>query len=70
VTEIIETDPKFRAFSITFLPTERKRELGGDCKLCLQADQLRIRTKKFEITGASTEKELTPLLEDVPAKKL
>jgi hypothetical protein len=36
---------------------------------CLVADQLRIRTKKFEITGAGTEKELTPLLEDVPAKK-
>jgi hypothetical protein len=36
---------------------------------CLVADQLRIRTKKFEITGAGTEKRLTPLLEDVPAKK-
>ena len=36
---------------------------------CLVADQLRVRTKKFEITGAGTEKELTPLLEDVPAKK-
>jgi hypothetical protein len=37
---------------------------------CLVADRSRIRTKKFEITGAGTEKGLTPLLEDVPAKKI
>ena len=37
---------------------------------CLVADQLRIRTKTFEITGAGKEKGLIPLLDDVPAKKM
>ena len=33
------------------------------------ADQFRIRTKTFEITGAVKEKGLIRLLDDVPAKK-
>jgi hypothetical protein len=37
---------------------------------CLVADRSRIRTKKFEITGAGTEEGRIPLLEDVPAKKI